>query len=134
MSKYIGYLVVSRRTGYMLEGKDHTARIFDSEAIARRACKPFQEQTPVPIPYHHVARSLLDGSAFCFETEEGYAKFMKCLRNDTSNKPFMAYSQDRNCIRWRHTAKTTPKPEASAPVQNVPGPEVYNPAILARGP
>lgn len=127
----------------MLEGKDHAAKIFDTMPIARRACKPLQDQVPVPLPYHKLVRALLEGSAFCFDTEDGHARFLKQLRHDTSNKAFLAFSEDRNFIRWRHTAKSDAKPDhnpgvaAGPPVPAAPAAApstetFFNPAILAR--
>jgi len=143
MSKQLGFFVVSKRTGYMLEGRDHAAKIFDTNAEARRACKPLQDQIPVPVQYADVAKALLKGSAFCFDNEIVYDKFIKGLRNDLPNKPFIAFSKDRNFVRWRHTpdAKTNPAPDvaadarretvsaSAAPVQTTQ----FNPDLLVRG-
>ncbi len=144
MSKYIGWLVVSQRSGYMLEGKDHAAKVFDTQAIARRACRPVSDQVPVPILYHDLAATLLKGSTFCFETDDAYGKFIKCLRHDAANKPFLVYSQGRACVRWRHKnenndPKTDPRagvvsdtlaqaPAAMKPMETSP----FNPAILVK--
>lgn len=101
MSKHFGFLVVSRRTGYMLEGKDRAAKIFGSEKDAKSKCQVLNQQVPVHIPYEHVTQSLLKGSAFCFESEEVYQKFMYRLRNDSAHKPFIEFSQDRTFVKWR---------------------------------
>jgi hypothetical protein len=101
MSKKFGFLVVSRRTGYMLEGKDHAAKLFETLVIAKQAGRPLSDQAPVQISYDTLAASLLKGSAFCFDTDELHAKFIKCLRNDQGNKVFLPYSQNRLFVRWR---------------------------------
>ena len=145
MSRYIGWLVVSQRTGFMLEGANHAAKIFDTQAIARRACKSLSDQLPVPIPYPDLASALLKGSAFCFETGDAYGTFIKNLRNDAANKPFLVYSQDRTYIRWRHSnekpvAKTDPHASVAADpsAKTVPAPSApveassFNPAILVK--
>src|SRR5208337_5097319 len=145
MSKYIGWLVVSQRTGYMLEGKDHAAKVFDTQSVARRACRPLSDQVAVPIPYRDLAAALLKGSAFCFETDDAYDKFIKCLHYDAANKPFLVYSQDRTRVHWRHqNEKDAPKTDPRAGVvsdtlaQTPPAPKPsvealpLNPAILVR--
>lgn len=137
MSKYTGWLVVSQRTGYMQEGKDHAAKVFDTQAAARRACKPLSDQLPVPITYPDLAASLLKGSAFCFDTADGHSKFIKCLRNDLSNKPFTVYSQDQAFVRWRHQVEKLAD-QVAAPVKmespSKPSTEamLFNPAILVK--
>lgn len=142
MSNQLGFFVVSKRTGYMLEGRDHAAKIFDTQGEARRACKPLQDQVPVPVTYASLAKSMLKGAPFCFDNEGVYARFIKYLRNDIANKPFIAFSQDRNFVRWRHTphAKTDPAADVGAdarreavPVSTPPDATRYNPDILVRG-
>lgn len=120
MSKHFGFLVVSRRTGYMLEGKDRAAKIFGSEKEAKSRCQVLNQQVPVHIPYEHVTQSLLKGSAFCFESEEVYQKFMYRLRHDAAHKPFIEFSQDRTCVKWRHS-NVAEKTNAGAGVADKPG-------------
>lgn len=145
MSKYIGWLAVSPRTGFMLEGKDHAAKIFDTQAVARRAVRPLQDHVPVPVTYRDLVASLLKGSAFCFDNDDGYTKFVKCLRYDLAHKVFLVYSQDRAFVHWRHknekdVAKTdpgagvAPDPAVKAPPSTNPPVEAqaFNPDILVR--
>jgi len=110
MSKHFGFLVLSRRTGYLAEGKNHAAKVFESAQSAKQACRPLSDQAPAPIAYAAMAVSLLKGSAFCFENEALHVKFTKCLRNDIANKAFLAYSQDRNFVHWRKTVETVSPP------------------------
>jgi hypothetical protein len=140
MSQKIGFLVVNRKTGYMLEGKDHAAKIFEREADARSACGVMSSNNPVALDYGSAAKSLLKGSTFCFDSEEGHQKFLARVRNDPGNKPFVAFSQDRHRIRWRFEQKLpTAAPAnvvgdvaAQVPLKQEPGPLAYNPDILVR--
>lgn len=125
----------------MMEGRDHAAKIFDTQGEARRACKPFQDQVPVAVTYANLAKSLLKGAPFCFETEAVYDRFIKALRNDMSNKPFLSFSRDRNFVRWRHTpnAKADPASNVGADARSEPVPAAapsvesrYNADILVR--
>lgn len=141
MGQRIGFLVVNQKTGYMLEGKDHAAKIFDREADARGACKALSAERPVPLNYDNLARSLLKGAAFCFETEEGHRQFLNRLRNDISNKPMVAFSQDRQFVKWRFEKKPDAAPAnvvndaaAQVPAKQSAGPGTFNPDILVRTP
>jgi hypothetical protein len=121
MSKHFGFLVVSRRTGYMLEGKDRAAKIFGSEKDAKSKCQIINQQVPVHISYEHVTQSLLKGSAFSFESEEVYQKFMYSLRHDAAHKPFLQFSQDRTFVRWRSTGDAKAAPGAGVAAVNAVG-------------
>lgn len=101
----------------MLEGANKAARVFESRETARRSCVPLQSQVPMPITYEQVVHSLLHGSAFCFDTEDGHARFLKRLRNDPGNKPFVDFSRNREFVRWRHSnEKHSEKPGVGARV------------------
>lgn len=104
MSDRIGFLVVSQKTGFLLEGKEHATKIFDNRRAAQSACNPVGGQVPVPLLYYDMVQALLSGTVFCFVTEDGHSRFLKALRCDPSNAAFLDYSQDRELIRWRHVA------------------------------
>jgi hypothetical protein len=113
----IGFLVVNQRTGNIAEGRDHAAKIFESIQTARAGCKPLSADQPVPITYASLVQSLLQGTPFCFDTDDAYARFVKAVRNDPANRPFLEYSRDRTFIRWRHSnAKSQPKPDSDTSV------------------
>lgn len=143
MSDNIGFLVVNQTSGYLIEGKDHAAKVFETLANARSACGVMQKWAPVRLRYTDAVRSLLKGSALCFDTEDGHAKFLKKVRNDMANKAFLTLSQDRNFIRWRvvaHDPNASPgagvvadaiaqtAPASSPPVET----PAFNPAVLVR--
>jgi hypothetical protein len=140
MSNHIGFLVVSQKTGYMLEGKDHAAKIFELEADAKSQCAPMSGKKAVPIDYDSAVRSLLKGAAFCFDSEEGYRKFLARVRNDTVNKPFTKFSTGPDFVRWRFTPEPgSHSPDGlraaaakAAPVATPPGQIPFNPHILVR--
>lgn len=145
MSKSLGFLVVNVKTGLMLEGKNHAAKLFGSRNEATHACRPLSSDQVFPLAYPMVAESLLKGTAFCFSTPEVHLRFLKNLRNDPANKPMAAYSQDRSYVRWRKPVETsTPKTEPGASVAARPvdaagsakKPSVetpgFNPSILVR--
>jgi hypothetical protein len=141
MGQRIGFLVVNQKTGYMLEGKDHAAKIFDREADARGACKALSFERPVPLNYDNLARSLLKGASFSFETEEGHRSFLNRLRNDMPNKPMVAFSQDQHFIKWRFEKKPDAAPAnvvndvaAQVPAKPGAGSSPFNPDILVRTP
>jgi hypothetical protein len=100
-TKYLGFLVVNPKTGFMAEGKEHAARVFENLLAARQACKPPTPKVPYEITYETLVKSLLSGIGFCFESEATYAKFIKQLSHDMGNRPFLAYSRDKNLVRWR---------------------------------
>jgi hypothetical protein len=102
MSKNVGFLVVNRRTGFMLEGQDHAAKVFDTDRLARLACKPLQPQISVPVMYGDLVKALIQGTAFCFDGPMAYSKFIKNLSHDVSNKPFLNFSQNPAKVHWRH--------------------------------
>lgn len=145
--KRIGFLVVNQRTGYMQEGKDHAARIFDGPIAARLAIRPMTPEVPVPLSYEDMVRSLLKGSSFCFDTDEGFNKFVARVRNDPGNRPFVAYCKDRTFVKWRH-AKPELTQDIPIPTQDIPLPTLapaeqapvpkpeatmqFNPAILVK--
>lgn len=140
MSKQFGFMVINRRTGFLLEGKQSSARIFDNQAAARRACRLNRPEEPLPLTYEQLTQSLLKGASFSFDSEEGHRKFLVALRNDPANKALSAYSQDREFIKWRHEAKTPndTSVDNGSGVKVVPAKQpsveapTFDPAILVR--
>jgi hypothetical protein len=143
MSDNIGFLVVNQTNGYLVEGKDHAAKVFETLANARSAISALQKWMPVRLRYTDAVRSLLKGSALCFDTEDCHRKFLKRVRNDATNKAFLTLSQDRNFVRWRtipHDPNANPAASvvSDAIAQTAPasGPPVetpaFNPAVLVR--
>lgn len=98
----IGFLVVNRRTGFIIEGKEHAARVFDTERQARSACNPIQPQVPAQLTYDDLVKALISGTTFCFEGTEAYGRFIKHLSHDASNRPFLIFSHNKARVRWRH--------------------------------
>lgn len=122
MSSRIGFLVVNPKTGFVLEGRDHASKIFADEKEARRACKPMAGQVPMRIAYRDIVSALLLGSSFCFDSEDTHKRFLGLVRNDPENRPFTAYSKERDLVRWRHTnEKVLPKTNPCAGVATNPG-------------
>ncbi len=140
MSDRIGFLVVNQKTGHLLEGKDHAAKVFDDERSARSACQVLSANKPVALNYENMVKSLLKGSTFCFDTEEGHRKFISRLRNDMANKPFIKFSEDRARVRWRYEKKPEAAPANvvtdAAVASNAPatGSGQFNPDVLVRTP
>jgi len=140
MNERIGWLVVKQKDGYLLEGKDHAAKIFEERTDARSASGILASREIVPLSYDAAVQSLLNGSAFCFDHDEGLARFHRRLRNDPAHKHFLANSQDRTYVRWKEKPTASGQPgadlAANAAAQAIPpGPSpveapVFNPEIL----
>jgi hypothetical protein len=141
MSDYIGFLVVNQEDGFCLEGKDHAAKIFEHRSDAISACGVMSKRTVFRLRYEMAIQSLLKGSAFMFDSDEGLARFHKKLRNDMAHKPYLARSQDRTYVRWKDPAPGSGPAAgmaANAPVQTAPAGQppveapAFNPAVLVR--
>jgi len=149
MSEHVGFLVVTAETGYLLEGRDHAAKIFETPADAKEQCPPLSKRAPVKLGYEEMLRSLFKGSTFCFANEGAHTKFLKRLRNDPGHKAFVELSRDRDFISWRVKNETPtqsvrndpsvavhqapdPVPPAQPPVEAGEPVTAFNPAILVR--
>jgi hypothetical protein len=143
MSDYIGFLVVSRKDGYLLEGKDHAAKVFERRADAQSACGALQNREVVRLRYDVAVQSLMEGSAFSFDCQEGLERFQKKVRNDMAHKPYLAKSQDHTLVRWKESdarpaendspgARMVSDAAAQAAAASQPSVETpkFNPAIL----
>jgi hypothetical protein len=141
MSKNIGFLVVSGRTGFLVEGKPGAAKIFDSRRAAQSICKPQMLQVPEALTYHQLTMSLLKGTAFCFDTAAGHERFIALVRNDPAHKMMLKYCEDGTFIKWRYDAEkissdtsvvtdaiASAPPARQSPVEA----PTFNPAILVR--
>ena len=146
---HVGFLVVTDDTGYLLEGRDHAAKIFETAADAKAQCSSLSKRRPVRMDYDEMVRSLIKGSAFCFATEAGHTKFLKRLRNDPGHKAFIELCRDRNFVSWRiqnapsaqavHNdtgvavlKNPDPAPADRPPVEAGEPPGPFNPQILVR--
>jgi hypothetical protein len=137
----IGFLAVKQKDGYLLEGKDHAAKIFERYGDARSASGILEGRQVVALRYDEAVQSLLNGSAFCFDCDEGLARFHRRLRNDMAHKHFLAKSQDKTYVRWKKLvssdsagaglaadAAAQTAPPGQSPVEA----SVFNPAVLVR--
>lgn len=127
MSETVGWIVASRTTGYLLETKDHAAKIFDTQRDARHACPPMGAWQPVRLTYEEARKSLLDGSPFCFLVADCHRRFVNRVRNDPVNKAFVQLSLDPQFVRWRVSpmAGANPQPQPPAPAA-ARGPHLAN--------